>query len=149
MSDNYLRLVYVIRSGRSARRPRWRRSAFCVGLCQQPKVSVLEARTMYYSSTPGANMERITCPSCGTDLQDWWGNAMSEAWNSSYENLSVVTSCCQTSTSLNDLVYIWPTAFDRFALVIANPGVASLASGQLKKIGLALGSPLKVIWQRI
>ncbi len=97
----------------------------------------------------GENAESIACPSCGADLQRWWGDAMDQASKSRFENLSVATPCCQRATSLNDLVYVWPAAFGSFALAMTNPGIPTIADEQHKRIEQALGSPLKVIWQHI
>lgn len=149
MSDNYLRLIphdpywlpsaeVVITSLSTLRR--FVPAAENVSAESENQVKFFDA---------GENSRNIACPSCGNNLQDWWGDAMNEAWKSKFENLAVVTPCCYTSTSLNDLVYTWPMAFGRFALVAANPGVASLASEQLKEIDLAIGSHLKVVWQHI
>jgi hypothetical protein len=57
-------------------------------------------------------------------------------------------SGCKTRTSLNDLVYVWPTAFGSFALV-ANPGAAAITDAQRGAIEQVLGSSVKAVWQRI
>ena len=149
MSDNYLQLVSVD--------PFWLPSpeALMASLSILrkfvPAAESVSAESKKHVTffDAGTNLERITCPSCGSDLRCWWGGVMDEAWNSKFENLSVVTPCCHTSTSLNDLVYTWPMAFGRFALVITNPGVTSLANEQIKEIELAVGSSLKVIWKHL
>lgn len=97
----------------------------------------------------GANTESVHCPFCGSDLEEWWGDAMDQAAASRFEDLSVTTPCCQRPTSLNNLRYVWPAAFGVCALTVVNPGVTSLASEQLRAIEQAMGSPLKAIWQRL
>ena len=97
----------------------------------------------------GANTESIHCPFCGNDLEDWWGEAMDQAAASRFEDLSVTTPCCHKASSLNDLRYVWPAAFGVCALTVVNPGVASLASEQLRTIEQAMGSPLEAIWQHL
>jgi hypothetical protein len=149
MSDNYLRLV--------PSDPFWLPSPEAVnaslsvlrGFVPVAEGVSVESKNHVSFFDAGGNGSRTTCPSCGTDLQEWWGDAVNQAWMSDFDDLSVITPCCRASTSLNDLVYDWPAAFGRFALVITNPGVTSLASEQLRAVELALGSPLKVIWQRI
>jgi hypothetical protein len=93
----------------------------------------------------GSNLESISCPSCGADLQDWWGDAMNEAWKSHFENLSIVTPCCRNATSLNNLSYDWPMAFGRFALELFNPRT-KIGDEQRKQLEQTLGTPLKTVW---
>ena len=97
----------------------------------------------------GANTESIHCPFCGSDIEEWWGDAMDQAAASRFEDLSVTTPCCHKPASLNDLRYIWPAAFGVCALTVVDPGVTSLASKQLRAIEQAMGSPLKAIWQHL
>ncbi|WP_095203588.1 hypothetical protein [Mesorhizobium carmichaelinearum] len=106
-----------------------------------------EEGVMFFDA--GANTESVHCPFCGSDLEDWWGGAMDRAAASRFEDLSVTTPCCHKASSLNDLRYVWPAAFGVCALTVVNPGVASLASEQLRTIEQAMGAPLKAIWQHL
>lgn len=149
MSDNYLHLVPCD--------PHWQpeaeaaekaveitrrlfRQAEHVGVGYKEGVTFFDA---------GANAESVHCAFCGSDLEDWWGGAMDEAAASDFADLAVVTPCCGKSTSLNDLRYVWPAAFGTCALMVVNPGATSLGADQLRIIELAIGSPLKVIWQHL
>ena len=93
----------------------------------------------------GSNLESISCPSCGADLKDWWGDAVNEAWKSHFENLSVVTPCCRNAASLNDLNYEMPMAFGRFALELFNPRT-NIGDEQRKHLEQVLGTPLRAVW---
>jgi hypothetical protein len=95
----------------------------------------------------GANAETISCPSCAANLRECWIAAMDEAWQSRFEDLSVVTPCCQTATSLNDLNYDAPMAFGRFALELFNPRT-KIEDEQQKQLEQILGTPLKEVWRR-
>jgi hypothetical protein len=93
----------------------------------------------------GSNLESISCPSCGADLKDWWGDAMNEAWKSHFENLSIVTPCCRAATSLNELNYNFPMAFGKFAIELFNPRTI-VGDEQRKQLERTLGTPLKAVW---
>ncbi|NZD50784.1 hypothetical protein [Rhizobium leguminosarum] len=38
-------------------------------------------------------------------------------------DINTVAPCCGATVSLNDLRYVWPAAFGRFALEAHNPGI--------------------------
>ena len=96
----------------------------------------------------GSNFESISCPSCGADLESWWGDAMDQEWKKSrFENLSVVTPCCGSATSLNDLNYDFPMAFGRFALELFNPRIGSISDEQRIQLEQILGTSLKMVWR--
>jgi hypothetical protein len=145
MSDNCLRLI--------PRDPNWRptpeAAAAATALLAEafPAAERVEARAetnvVFYDA--GFNTESISCPSCGADLDAWWGDAMSEAGETGFGDLAVVTPCCASRTSLNDLDYVWPAAFGSFALEVSNPGAPSLADEQRKAVEQALGSPVDSI----
>jgi hypothetical protein len=67
----------------------------------------------------GTNFARVACPKCGPDLHDWWPEAMSEAADGDFRDLSVMTRCCARTTKIGDAV-------DRH-----------------------LGTPTRIIWQHI
>ena len=149
MSDNYLRLVSCD--------PHWQPDAAAAEeavkitrrlfpRAEHVEVEYNEDMTFFDA---GGNTESVRCAFCGSDLEDWWGDAMSEAASSDFGDLAVVTPCCGKSTSLNDLRYAWPAAFGMCALTVVNPGATSLAADQLQEIEQAIDSPLKVIWQHL
>jgi hypothetical protein len=97
----------------------------------------------------GQNTEIVECPACDANADDWWADAMDRAAEDPFADLSVVTPCCRTKTSLNDLRYVWPAAFGRFALEALNPGIPGLPDEQLEALETALGTPLRVVRQQL
>jgi hypothetical protein len=98
----------------------------------------------------GANFEGLSCPVCGQSISgEWWSAAISKANESAFTNLNVVTPCCETSTSLNDLNYNWAQGFARFVLQVRNPGVASLDKSVLSELETILGCKLRVVWAHL
>ncbi len=57
---------------------------------------------------------------CGADAGDWWGPAMDAAYAGGFKDLETVAPCGKT-VSMNELRYVSPTAFGRFALGVRNP----------------------------
>ena len=97
----------------------------------------------------GGNFERITCPNCGEGISNiWWSSSVSQARQSRFRFLNVVTPCCQTEASLNDLEYTWPQGFARFVLVAKNPGITTVDNETLERLEELLGCRLRVIWAR-
>ena len=95
----------------------------------------------------GANFDSLGCPACGQLISgEWWSAAMSKANESAFTNLNVVTPCCQTRTSLNDLNYNWAQGFARFVLQARNPGIATLDKSVLNELETILGCKLHVVW---
>lgn len=95
---------------------------------------------------PGANLERVECPSCKSDLFDWWQDAMEEASADGFRSLEVVVPCCQAETTLNDLRYKWPAGFARFVIELRNPGRGdALTEGELGQLENLLGCKLRQV----
>jgi hypothetical protein len=97
----------------------------------------------------GANFERVNCPSCGADLGDWWALTMEYAHERDFGDLSLVTPCCRTRTTLNDLNYDWPQAFARLSIHAMNPNVRELPPAVKDDVERRLGTPTRIIWQHI
>jgi hypothetical protein len=92
---------------------------------------------------PGENFERVDCPLCGTMIDmGWWTQEMS------FEDRAVTTPCCHKQTTLNDLVYVWPAGFARFALTCHDPEREALAPDEEQRLQDALGHPIRQIWSR-
>ncbi|MFF3504966.1 hypothetical protein [Streptomyces sp. NPDC003247] len=74
----------------------------------------------------GADLEEISCPRCGAEpTPGWWGQAVTERYDTGFSTLRVTVPCCGAVTSLNDLVYDWPMGFARFrieVLIRTGPG---------------------------
>jgi hypothetical protein len=83
--------------------------------------SSFEDEVRFYD--PGENWSGVKCSACGADAEGWWGEAMETASADGFKDLSTVAPCCGATVSLNDLRYVWPAAFGRFALEAHNPGI--------------------------
>jgi hypothetical protein len=98
----------------------------------------------------GANLERITCPLCGTDIDpEWWGDLLDERYEEGFDDLTADVPCCGGRTSLNNLQYEWPCGFARFELTLWNLGRGWLTDQELSIIARALGHPVRQIMAHI
>ena len=94
----------------------------------------------------GENFERLLCPACGVELSvAWWQQTIDRSEEKDFEDLSVVTPCCGTSTSLNELRYEWPAGFGRFVLRALNPG-KDLSDEAIERLERVLDCKLRKIW---
>ncbi|OQR65836.1 hypothetical protein B6E66_01805 [Streptomyces maremycinicus] len=94
----------------------------------------------------GTNLERISCPQCGSELTaSWWAEAVSERYDEGFATLLGTVPCCGVDTSLNELVYDWPIGFARFRLEVLYPNRAWLTDEELASLSTALGHPLRQI----
>ncbi|MGO7585080.1 hypothetical protein ACC689_22510 [Rhizobium ruizarguesonis] len=66
-----------------------------------------------------------------------------------FKDLNTVAPCCGATVSLNDLRYVWPAAFGRFALEAHNPGIGDTTEEQDRKMAECLGTPLRKIWGQV
>ncbi|OWV78110.1 hypothetical protein ATY78_13010 [Rhizobium sp. R635] len=98
---------------------------------------------------PGENWSGVKCSACGADAEEWWGEAMEAASASGFKNLMSVAPCCGATVSLNDLRYVWPAGFGRFALEAHNPGIGDTTAEQDRKMAECLEAPLRKIWGQI
>src|SRR5262245_6682895 len=65
----------------------------------------------------GANLERICCPSCRSEISDeWWQDCMDQDYDGGFKLAKYAVPCCGVSVTLNELDYDWPQGFGRFAL---------------------------------
>ena len=95
----------------------------------------------------GTNLERISCPRCGAELDEsWWADEVERASNTAFTQLDVTTPCCAARVSLNDLDYEWPAGFARFVLEAMNPQVRDLDESATARLATMLGTPLRRIW---
>ncbi|MEU4048716.1 hypothetical protein AB0F09_05800 [Streptomyces olivaceus] len=60
---------------------------------------------------------------CGSDIEDWWGDAMDTATlpDGYFDALAVMMSCCSAQTDLNALDYVEAAGFARYSLVTTDP----------------------------
>jgi hypothetical protein len=122
MSDNVLRLVPVAIDYVPSERARTELHAFLhAAFPQATRVDLRESSKRVFID-PGVNLITITCPSCGALIDmTWWKRVMGSAFQTQFEDLEVRVPCCNTSVSLNDLVYDWPIGFARFVADVWNP----------------------------
>ena len=90
----------------------------------------------------GANWEGVHCSVCGADAESWWSDAMSQAAESGFHSLQVMSGCCRRAVSLNELRYGWPVGFASFVLEAQNPQSTGLTASQLAQLSGIVGSPL-------
>lgn len=70
----------------------------------------------------GSNFEGIICNHCLQAIEtEWWAEQMDKASSNHFNELSIITLCCTTTSSLNKLHYIWPMGFARYIIEIINP----------------------------
>jgi hypothetical protein len=97
----------------------------------------------------GENFKSIACPVCGKEISgDWWSAAMDKAQKSKYVDLGIVTPCCNSQTTLNDLAYHFPQGFARFFLAARNPGVSEFDEQSKIELEIILECKLRIIWSQ-
>ena len=93
----------------------------------------------------GENLESITCPCCGSDIDfGWWGDAMDKASERAFSSLDVVMPCCGNNTSLNDLRYYYDCGFSSWAIEIMNPE-NDIPDDQIRPVQEITGCRIKTI----
>lgn len=94
---------------------------------------------------PGSNFEEVCCPYCGVNLISWWGEEMDKAFEGDFRDLSIITPCCDRSSSLNDLHYHWTAGFSRCKIEIRNPS-GDLDENQMNGLIEVMGCDIRKIW---
>jgi len=98
----------------------------------------------------GANLERISCPSCRQELGfGWWRDWMDQEANLSFPLKPVALPCCGIVRSLADLHYDWPQGFARFSIEAMNPNIQDLPEGAEREFEAIIGCGLRKIWQHL
>jgi hypothetical protein len=97
------------------------------------------------------NFETVSCPACGTILDDkWWVRAMDTVYGpGGFTNLAVTLPCCGAASSLNDLRYYFPQGFARCVLSAFEPNVPDLEDWQIYELEEVLDCTLREIWVHI
>lgn len=96
----------------------------------------------------GGNFEKIICPNCGLEIEgSWWKENMSLSYESNFSNLDILLPCCQTNSTLNELVYIMPAGFAKFSIELKTPKLEAINEIQ-DKIDEVLVSETQLILAR-
>lgn len=113
-----------------------------IDVVEEPEVVFLDA---------GGNFSAVRCPACQAELViiPWWQDEMSRAYETKFEDLSVVPPCCGSPTTLNDLDYDWPQGFARWWLEARNPDRGKLQPHELGELAAAVGHPLREVWTHL
>jgi len=145
MSDNWLR--YVPTDPQFQPSASAAKAAEALLLSFVPQAEEVRSRFTEFVGfvDPGANWSGVFCPLCGTDVETWWGDAMSTAAEADFTNLAVQVPCCHATTSLNELRYVWPAAFGRYVLEAMNPNVKDLSAQRSELLSVALGCSVREI----
>jgi hypothetical protein len=97
----------------------------------------------------GGNWEGVFCPACGADLEEWWGEAMTQAFDASrFARLRKRVPCCRRISSLNELRYPWAVGFARYSLRADEPQ-GELEPRHVAQLEVILGCRVRVIRGRI
>lgn len=95
----------------------------------------------------GALFERIHCPVCGHEIPvESWDEMMERAYITQFQDTKIVSPCCKTEISLNDLRYDRPQGFARFVLETRMPEILNLPSDLQQNLEAILHTPLRLIW---
>lgn len=142
MSDNWLQYVpkepTFRPSSDAAKRARQLLTAYLPN-AEEVNTRLLKKITLFH---PGSNWSGVLCPACGADAESWWDEAMEQASETDFKNMQCVARCCCSNFALNDLNYLWPTAFGSFVLEAMNPNSKGLSQSQLADLQAVLGCEL-------
>lgn len=99
----------------------------------------------------GTNLERIICPSCGTEIADeWWQDRLDDdSGDEGFKLARYSAPCCNAKHTLHNLIYEWPQGFGRFALDAMNPNIGKLDDEYKTEFEEILGTKLRIIYQHI
>lgn len=70
---------------------------------------------------------------------------MSSAASVNFAKLTLAAPCCGQQVSLNDLNYLWPSAFGRYTLEAMNPNTKGLSTDQIQLLAKTLGCEVREI----
>lgn len=101
----------------------------------------------------GGNWEGVRCPKCNQGIEDWFSEQATVATDETeLRELGVVTPCCNTSTTLNDLKFSWPAGFASFAIRVEtpsrawdNPTAPWFTDAEVQMVEAALGTPVRQV----
>lgn len=59
------------------------------------------------------------------------------------------TPCCGANRTMHDLIYEWPEGLGRFSLQVMNANIGRLDEAYKTELEAIVGTPLRVIYQRV
>jgi hypothetical protein len=97
---------------------------------------------------PGINLETISCPHCGREVDfEEWQQEMTKAGESDFAEMYFVTLCCSKETNLNNLKYDAASGFSKYQATIINPDYEKVNQEKLiSLIEKQTGLTMKLIW---
>ncbi|MAQ14154.1 MAG: hypothetical protein CMN30_05070 [Sandaracinus sp.] len=97
----------------------------------------------------GLSFESVACPLCGAALDiGWWGERMDIAAAADFEELGVVTPCCEGESLLDALRYLEEQGFARCVITVTNPG-RELGPAEVRELQRLLGTQVRVVRQHM
>ncbi|MDR0571069.1 MAG: hypothetical protein LBG71_07625 [Clostridiales Family XIII bacterium] len=89
----------------------------------------------------GDGLAQIFCPWCGRSLDvKYWREAMDNGYDGdSFQDLGLHMPCCNSSSSLEELIYVKPCGFATFVIEVHNPTVIPRAV-DLHEMGKCFGN---------
>jgi len=107
MSDNYIRFIPEELNDRLD----LQETLKIKSLDSYGRITVNESEKIEFADA-GSNFESVSCPCCGAQLMEWWGEAMEAAWDGQgFISLNITTPCCGKEMSLHNLNYYFNQGF--------------------------------------
>ena len=145
MSDTFLRFIPVNPDFVPEVANQDRAKEYLIHIFKKIEIEVIETDDVEFVD-PGANFENVYCNLCGEELEtETWQEAMDEGYKTVFQNLSFITRCCHSLTSLNELKYHWPAGFAKFMISLLKPCL-DIKENELKELENILGTKIRKIW---
>jgi hypothetical protein len=150
MSDNSITLIPEDpRFVPDAAKQRRARDRFAEIAPEADEIEIKVSETVEFFDC-GANLERICCPSCRSEISaEWWQDRIEEDYGDGFKLAKYAAPCCGAKVTLHELDYEWPQGFGRFALHVMNPNIGKLDDKYERQFEKILGTKLRFIYQHI
>lgn len=127
--------------------------ANCILKFLRSKINADNIQALIYATPAfvdsGSNLEKISCPHCGTQLDfTWWGESMDAASEGNFKELSVIMPCCGKKSNLNDLHYDLLCGFACIEFDILNPST-DFDNETISNIKDLIGCPIRLVHSHI
>ena len=105
----------------------------------------------------GGNLERISCPACGKDIEidyfeendpgtNWWYEVTDKLQTAKAQSLETKLPCCNAVVPFTQIKFDWPAGFSMFELSIYNPNIdRNLNDAELSQLETVLGCSLSQV----